>query len=273
MNPSSSLVSVIMPTYNHGSFIAESIRSVLAQSHVSWELIIIDNYSKDKTEEIVRSFKDPRIHYLKFSNNGIIAASRNRGIAEAKGKYLAYLDSDDLWLPDKLETQVAVLDAHADTYLVYCEIIKKPSEELNSPEKTILKDFSNVRLWRAPKTQNIFLELFESTNFIPIMTVLMRNDNQYHFDENPNLIAVEDYDLWLTITRDQKITYLPKITGLYRSHAFNLSRNRTAYLKRMLSISKKYSGQVPFRSLFFKLASVGKLALLHFLTRKEEALR
>ena len=98
------LVSVIMPTYNHAKFIGKAIGSVLNQTHKNLELIIIDNYSVDNTEEIVKSFNDHRIKYIKFMNNGVIAASRNNGLKIAKGEWVCFLDSDDWWYPKKLET-------------------------------------------------------------------------------------------------------------------------------------------------------------------------
>lgn len=113
------LVSIIMPTYNHARFIGEGIESVLNQTYKNFELIIIDNFSEDNTEEIVASYKDDRIKYLKFRNNGSTGVSRNYGIRHAKGEYIAFLDSDDFWLPEKLEEQVAVLRAYPQVAMVY----------------------------------------------------------------------------------------------------------------------------------------------------------
>ncbi|MBO7105488.1 MAG: glycosyltransferase family 2 protein [Fibrobacter sp.] len=104
------LVSIIMPSYNTGRFIAESIRSVLAQTYTNWELIIVDDASTDNTDEVVAPYCHPReggdlpskIHYLKNSQNSGAAVSRNRALREARGKWIAFLDSDDLWTPDKL---------------------------------------------------------------------------------------------------------------------------------------------------------------------------
>ena len=103
------LVSVVMPTYNHAQFIKEAIESVLSQSYRNMELIVIDNYSQDNTRQIVESFGDPRIKYHQFANNGIIAASRNYGITQAQGEYVAFIDSDDVWFGDKLKLQMEAL--------------------------------------------------------------------------------------------------------------------------------------------------------------------
>ena len=111
------LVSVIMPTYNQEEYISDSVDSVLGQTYHHYELIIINNHSEDGTEEIVRSYSDPRIQYYKFNNHGIIAASRNYGIRLSKGKYIAFLDSDDIWLPKKLEKQAQMMEENPEIAL------------------------------------------------------------------------------------------------------------------------------------------------------------
>ncbi len=94
------LVSVVIPTYNHARFLGRALQSVMDQTYKNWEVIIIDNHSQDNTDEIVEAFKDPRITLLKIHNNGVIAASRNMGIRAAKGEWIAFLDSDDHWYPN-----------------------------------------------------------------------------------------------------------------------------------------------------------------------------
>ena len=93
------LVSVIMPSWNTGKFIAESIQSVINQTYKNWELIIVDDCSTDNTDEIVGKFIDIRIKYLKNEKNSGAALTRNRALREAKGEWIAFLDSDDLWKP------------------------------------------------------------------------------------------------------------------------------------------------------------------------------
>lgn len=118
------LVSIIMPSYNTGKYIAESIKSVLAQTYKNWELIIVDDCSTDNTDSVVANFKDERIIYLKNKKNSGAAISRNRALQEAKGKWIAFLDSDDLWLPQKLEKQISFMkkNAYAFSYTNYVEI-------------------------------------------------------------------------------------------------------------------------------------------------------
>ena len=100
------LVSIITPVYNCDKFIAETINSVIAQTYINWELIIVDDCSTDDTEKVVRSFQDQRIHQYQNVVNSGAAVSRNRALREAKGRWIAFLDSDDLWLPNKLDRQI-----------------------------------------------------------------------------------------------------------------------------------------------------------------------
>ena len=127
------LVSIIMPSYNTARFIEESIKSVLAQTYTNWELIIVDDASTDNTDEIVAPYCHPReggdllsskIHYLKNAQNSGAAVSRNRALAQAKGKWIAFLDSDDLWVPEKLEKQLKFMaeNGYAFSYTRYEEI-------------------------------------------------------------------------------------------------------------------------------------------------------
>lgn len=101
------LVSIIMPSYNTAEYIAESIQSVLSQSYTDWELIVVDDCSTDNTDEVVKPYlTDGRIKYIKNDANSGAAVSRNRALREAKGKWIAFLDSDDIWMPYKLEKQI-----------------------------------------------------------------------------------------------------------------------------------------------------------------------
>lgn len=118
------LVSIIMPSYNTARYIAESIESVQNQTYTNWELIIVDDCSTDNTDEVVASICDDRIHFLKNENNNGAAVSRNRALREAKGRWIAFLDSDDLWIPEKLEKQIRYMESngYAFSYTNYEEI-------------------------------------------------------------------------------------------------------------------------------------------------------
>lgn len=105
----SDLVSIIMPSYNTAQYITETIQSVIDQTYHNWELIIVDDCSTDNTDIVIGKIKDPRIRYIKNEKNSGAAVSRNRALREANGRWVAFLDSDDLWKPEKLEKQICFM--------------------------------------------------------------------------------------------------------------------------------------------------------------------
>ena len=134
------LVSIIMPTYNCGKYIEQSINSVISQTYKNWELIIIDDCSTDNTIDIVNKFKDKRIKFLQNPKNSGAAISRNYGLREAKGKWIAFLDSDDLWKSQKLEKQIKFMieNSYYFSYTNYIEIdenSKQNGRKVTGPKK------------------------------------------------------------------------------------------------------------------------------------------
>ena len=113
------LVSVIIPTYNRVHLIGETIQSVIAQSYSNWELIIIDDGSTDDTENRIKKFNDNRIHYHEIAHCGILGKVRNIGLSRSKGDYIAFLDSDDIWLPHKLEFQLSLLNKYPQASFIF----------------------------------------------------------------------------------------------------------------------------------------------------------
>lgn len=106
------LISIIMPSYNAEKYIEASIKSVLAQTYDNWELLVVDDCSQDRTVEIVESFDDPRIRFFQNERNQGAAKARNKGLREAKGRWIAFLDCDDIWRREKLERQLAFMKAN-----------------------------------------------------------------------------------------------------------------------------------------------------------------
>lgn len=131
MRNANELVSIIMPSYNTGKYIAETIESVIAQTYRNWELIIVDDCSTDNTDAVIEKYlSDERIIYLKNDHNSGAAVSRNKALRKAKGKWIAFLDSDDLWMPEKLMQQIRFMkkyDCHF-SYTNYMEIDEKGKE-------------------------------------------------------------------------------------------------------------------------------------------------
>ena len=203
------LVSVIMPTYNQAQFINQSINSVLNQTYKNLELIIIDNYSADDTEKMVSSCKtnDSRVKYTKFSNNGVIAASRNLGIKMARGEFIAFIDSDDLWLPEKLEIQIERFKKDSQIDLLYCRNIWVLADG-----RKRLKRLKDVRTFNSL----IFSNSITCSSVVAKKEVLTE---AALFDEDPYLVTMDDTELWLRLLyKGAKIRSLSQPLVIYRVH-------------------------------------------------------
>jgi glycosyltransferase involved in cell wall biosynthesis len=201
---------VILPTYNRAHLISRSIQSVLAQTYNDFELIVVDDGSTDNTEEVVRALNDRRISYLKHSSNRGVSAARNTGIKAARGSYIAFQDSDDEWLPQKLEKQLALFqqDKKGDLGLVLCErlLIKEREEIWRTPETNRL-NYEQLLSYLGAFVQGTPQFLFKRDLTEP----------ELYFDEN--LRAWEDWDLMVRISRICRIDYVKEV--LVRCHEQN----------------------------------------------------
>lgn len=210
-------VSVIIPIYKGAAFIALSIESVLAQSHLDLDLIIVNDGSPDNSVAVIQPyFADPRVKYIEQQNAGV-AAARNTGIRAATGDYIALVDQDDLWLTDKLARQVEYLDEHPEIALVHSKIhfIDEVGERIPDPEWA----------WVAPTFGQVLPELVKR-NSICTCTVLMRKralEQAGLFRQE--LAPADDWDLWLRVAARHPIGFVDAVTACYRVHQGNESRN------------------------------------------------
>lgn len=206
-----------MPSYNHGDYIGRAITSVLNQTYSNLEIIIIDNCSTDHTARVVSEFNDSRLKLLKINNNGVIAKSRNVGIQRACGDWIAFLDSDDWWVEDKLMKCLTAIDNDVD--LIFHDLQIFPNKHW-LPIKRLIKG----RKLNAP----VLRDLLIYGNVIPNSSVVVRKKLLTIIEgiaENENLIAAEDYHTWLKISRvTNQFVYLPKQLGFYTNHNDSMSR-------------------------------------------------
>ena len=186
------LVTVVIPMFNAQKYIAETIDSVLNQTHKNFEIIIIDNHSTDKSREIVKNYSDSRIKLIELKfNSGGPARPRNVGIENAKGKYVAFLDADDLWLPDKLNMQLDFIQENNVNFTSCdCSLIDENGLEIKQSKKASLycKTISKKSINDIVKN-----------NYILTSSVLIEKRLLSKFNECDTYIAVEDFDLWLKI--------------------------------------------------------------------------
>jgi teichuronic acid biosynthesis glycosyltransferase TuaG len=205
------LISVIMPAYNSSAFIADSIRSVLQQTYSKWELIVIDDCSSEPIKPIVQSFQDDRIRYTRLAKNSGVAIARNVGISKAKGRYIAFLDSDDIWLKNKLSEQLQFMEtAHIGfSYTWYSQFKEEPSKP--------------IRLVKTKKYVDYRRLLYG--NDIGCLTIMLDRAQVQHI-EMP-VSHHEDYVTWLNILKTGIKAYsLAQELARYRISKDSLSGNK-----------------------------------------------
>ena len=227
------LVSVIMPAYNTEKYIGDSIQSVLDQTYSNWELLVVDDGSTDKTADIARRFsaQDGRVKYV-FQPNGRQAKARNTGIGQSSGDLLAFLDSDDLWLPEKLERQLETLQAtKADVVYSNGVIIYEPGASGGAMDFPVVAGTVEGRK---------MLDLLLLLNFIPVQSVVLRREifkNAGPFDESPSYHGCEDYELWLKLAAYGAVFHgMSEKLIKYRRHPTATTHKNSAMLKPMLRV-------------------------------------
>ena len=209
--PKPARVSVVIPTYNRRALLREAVESVLGQTYRDFELIVVDDGSTDGTAEAMRAL--PGVGYVRQDHRGVSAA-RNRGVRAGSGDLVAFLDSDDLWRPAKLERQVAFMDAH-------------PEAQVCQTEEVWIRNGARVNPGaRHRKTPDDLFARSLGLCLVSPSAVMMRRDlfeRVGGFDES--LPACEDYDLWLRVTADESVPLLPEPLVVKRGgHADQLSR-------------------------------------------------
>lgn len=229
MAEKSPVISVILPTYNCANFLPHSIQSILSQTYNSYEIIVVDDGSTDNTKEVLNPFMQ-RINYIKLEQNKGLPAARNIGIKSAQGKYIAFIDADDIWLPEKLQTDIEYLETYPEISMVY-------SKHINIGENGRPIDGDTRK--RLP-SGNIFIQLFSEQNFIITSSVVVKKDvfeTTGLLDEQ--LFNCQDWDMWLRIAFYFKAAGINKTLVKYRHNPHSLSKNRNNVLKYQKAIIDK----------------------------------
>jgi glycosyltransferase involved in cell wall biosynthesis len=204
------LISVVIPTYNRKTYLAEAIRSVRAQSYRDWELIVVDDGSTDGTPTAI-SWEG--IRYLRADHSGYPGRVRNIGARAARGAYIAFLDSDDLWKPEKLSRQAAFFRDHPDISLCH-------TREIWLRNGAVISQAGQ----RHKRSGNIFEDALKKCVIGPSTTVLTKNLFQQHGGFHPGLEIAEDYELWLRICSVEEVGYIDEALVVKRAgHGDQLS--------------------------------------------------
>lgn len=224
-------VSIIMPAFNSALYISDAIASVMQQSFVNWELLICDDGSTDNTYALAKAFskRDGRIKVLRNKFEKGAAGARNSCLEKASGRYIAFLDSDDLWLPQKLEHQLQFMAKTGSSFVFgYCDNISEHGDYLSTT--------------KAPA--NVSLRKLICCNFIPCLTVI--------YDtviigkvEQPYIKKRNDFALWLRIMRENKgidVSCYPEVVARYRVNNYGLSASKISGINYFYQCLRQYAG-------------------------------
>jgi glycosyltransferase involved in cell wall biosynthesis len=215
------LVSIVLPTYNRAHFLRQSIRSVVDQEYENWELLVIDNNSTDDTDDVITYFSDDRIKLYKINNEGLIGRSRNLGIKQSKGEWIAFLDSDDYWFPNKLSASLEICSNKVDFMF----------HDLQISVDDRVKYFSRVKGWRL--NSPVLRDLLIRGNAIANSSVMVRKfivEKIGGISEDAEVNPCVDYNTWLKIAAVTNLfEYLPKTLGVYRVHGGGVSQRDMSF--------------------------------------------
>jgi glycosyltransferase involved in cell wall biosynthesis len=240
MTASAHVVSVVIPTYNQADLLHKALESVVNQTFLNWEAIVIDNFSQDNTHKTVEQFNDQRIRYVQFSNQGVIAASRNQGIRLAKGDYIAFLDSDDLWYPTKIALCLDSMNHGADAVCHGLWIRREGIQGSKLIPKLGMHNCYQTLLYHG------------NTGIATSAVVIKKRclDRFGVFSEDPDMVTAEDYELWLRLAKNNiKWDCIPEILGEYLIHSKNASRNIEKQMRAEENIVVKYFKEIDSPSL------------------------
>lgn len=245
------LVSVIIPTYNHAHLILDALISLQNQSIADWEAIVVNNFSEDDTESVISTLNDSRVKVFNFRNNGVIAASRNYGAKQANSELLAFLDSDDVWYPRKLELSL--------------KKIKEGCDLVCHGEDWVSIDGDRRPILYGPSKNTSYENLLFKGNCLSSSAVTIRLElfkSVHGFSENPLFNTVEDYDLWLSCAyAGANFGFVDEILGEYRLHGGNQCVNAERNYKAQILVLNKHFSRFNRTGFFNRLRERRRYAL------------
>ncbi len=217
-------VSVIIPAYNSGKYIDQAVSSVIEQTFTDWECVIIDDGSKEDFARLTQL--DKRVRVIRQTNAGV-AVARNRGIAQSKGEFIAFLDHDDLFLPTKLERQVHMMEHDPKLGLIHSHF-------------TIIDENGRQIGTQSPNTSVDFLTMLEYGAPYPTNTMLRRSviDTVGVFD--PFFTPSEDQEFFIKVAKYFGVGFIPSVEAAYRVHGSNTSKNYMACYNTMKNLSDRH---------------------------------
>lgn len=242
------LVSVVIPTYNRAYCIKIAIESVLVQDYEKMEIIVVDDASTDNTEEVIQSINDSRIRYIRNKENCGAAASRNRGIGMAKGVYIAFQDSDDIWQEGKLKKQIELIQKK-NYGMVYAGFEQKC---VNGGKIRIPRDDMPQEMLSGEVYPYLLSESYIGTPTMVIQKEILKEING--FDEN--MKNYEDYDLALRIAKNYKIGYINEVLIKSETSENSIDGNIIQGIISSAYLLRKYEADLKFYNLYERKKAV-----------------
>ena len=230
--------SVVIPTYNQADYLKVALRSVLDQTYQDYEVIVVNNYSTDHTLDVIRDAGDPRVQVINFHNQGVIGAGRNVGIRASRGTYVAFLDSDDTWYPNKLERASEVIEADPVAGLIcHDQDLVRDGRPAGAAQIGPPVGFKG--------NMHDYLLLRGNCVSTSASVVARRHLEEVGlFSEDPAHITVEDYDLWLKLSTVCRFHFIPEVLGAHNFHPSSASANVDGHLHAALAVLDMHCGRL-----------------------------
>jgi glycosyltransferase involved in cell wall biosynthesis len=227
-------ISVVIATHNHAHFLPECLNSVKGQTYPDYEVIVVNNGSTDNTREVVDKLSWEKLKYHYQADTGSVAGPRNSGIRLARGEYVSFLDSDDLWYPNKLEKVIGIFRSHPDLAAISHDLLRRVYGQVEQIIKV------------GPKSadKDFFEQLLFYGNFIAGSATTVRREvllKNAGFDEGKKFVHSEDYELWLRLAyQGKKFYFINECLGEYRVHGSNLGHDFAACFGNEINVILKH---------------------------------
>ncbi len=258
---SNNLVSIIMTCNDGELFLQEAVISIINQTYSNWELIFYDNYSIDKSEEIIKNFKDHRIKFFRSDTLVSLGSIRKLAYSKCQGHFICFLDVDDYWSKHKLEKQIKVFEMNKDIDIVCSNYYKNKNH-------TLIKN-KNI-LFRGYCQNEIILSYINGITATAWLTLMIKRSSidklEYSFDDKTHIAS--DFDLIIRLSIFSNFDYTDEFLAYYRIHQNNESKNRHKEIRELIYVINKYQKNKKIRSLFFYKNFAYKIYIKYFLFEK-----
>ncbi len=255
------LVSIIMTCYNGEYFLNDAVKSIINQTYSNWELIFYDNNSIDKSEKIIKSFKDKRIKYFKLNRLVNLGTVRKLAFNKCQGDFVSFLDVDDYWSEFKLQNQIKKFQINKNIDVVYSNYYKVENHKIKKTKKILHKGYCQKEIISS------YINGSPLTAWLTLMIKKSAIDKlKYSFDKNTHIAS--DFDLIIRLSALSKFEYTAQYLAYYRLHPNNESKSKKKEIDELIYIIKKYQKDKTISSLFFNKNFAYKLYIKYFIFKK-----